>query len=825
MADDESITALLAALSVPQKAALCLGSDFWHTAPVSEHGIEAVMVSDGPHGLRKQTERAADAGLRASEGATCFPTASALGCSWDTDLAREVGAALGVEARAQNIAAVLGPGINIKRHPLCGRNFEYFSEDPYLSGRLAAAMVDGLQSQQVGGCVKHFAANNQETDRMRVSADVDERTLREIYFPAFEHAVTAARPWLVMCSYNKVNGEYASQHRWLLTDVLREEWGFDGVVVSDWGAVHDRVAALRAGLDLEMPPQLGVSDRAIVEAVAARTLDEAVLDQAAGRVLRLVHRSRSRQPAGIDTAAHHALARRAAAQSLVLLKNDGVLPLAGMAARTIAVIGEFARTPRFQGAGSSQVSPTQVDVPLDALAAALPGANLRFAPGYRIDGSPGPATDSGQPSGPRPATDPGPATDEPGLVRNFGPRPATGSGSPPGASPATDFGGASGTGKTMAAEAVRAATGADVVLVFLGLPPAEESEGYDRAHFDLPDVQTGLLTRLAEAVPGTPVVAVLCNGGAVRTSTWDHAASAVLECWLAGQAAGSAIADVLTGAVNPSGRLTETIPLRLADCPAYLNFPGEEGHVRYGEGVFAGYRGYDALELPVAYPFGHGLSYSSFSYRDLRISQAGSADAGDLAVTVRCTISNTGGPAGAEVVQVYVSDPAAAVARPPRELKAFAKVGLEPGAEREVTFTLAARDLSYWSALHRRWVLEGGEFRICVGASSRDIRLSASITVEATPPALPLSGMSTLTEWFSDPAGGQMLRDALGARPDGRAGGILGSEELLAIIGNMPLATLAAFPGSGVTGELIDTLVAAVIERRLEATSGAPQRS
>jgi beta-glucosidase len=822
MADDESIAALLAGLSVSQKAALCLGSDFWHTAPVSELGIEAVMLSDGPHGLRKQPERGADAGLRVSEPATCFPTASALGCSWDPDLAREVGAALGAEARAQNIAAVLGPGINIKRHPLCGRNFEYFSEDPHLSGRLAAAMVDGLQSQQVGGCVKHFAANNQETDRMRVSADADERTLREIYLPAFEHVVTTARPWLVMCSYNKVNGEYASQHRWLLTDVLREEWGFDGMVVSDWGAVHDRVAALRAGLDLEMPPKLGVSDRAIIDAVGAGDLDEAILDRAAGRVLRLVLRSRRREPAGLDAAAHHALARRAAAQSLVLLKNDGVLPLTGMAGRIVAVIGEFARTPRFQGAGSSQVSPTQVDVPLDALAAALPGAALRFAAGYLIeDSSPSPATDSGSSSGPRPATDSGLPTD-PGPPADtgpdFGPRPATGSG------PATDTGPDSGPGPDLVAEAVTAATGADVVLVFLGLPPAEESEGYDRAHIDLPNAQTSLLTRLAETVPGTPIVAVLCNGGAVRTSTWDHAASAVLECWLAGQATGSAVADVLTGAVNPSGRLAETIPLRLADCPAYLNFPGEEGHVRYGEGVFAGYRGYDAIGLPVAYPFGHGLSYSSFSYRDLRISQAGSADAGDLAVTVRCTITNTGSRAGHEVVQVYVGDPAAAVARPPRELKAFAKIGLEPGAEREVTFTLTARDLSYWSALHRRWVLEGGEFHICVGASSRDIRRSAAITVAATPPALPLSGTSTLTEWLTDPAGGQALRDALGTRPDGRPGGILGSEELLAIIGNMPLATLAAFPGLGVTQELIDTLVAAVIERRAEATPGAPQR-
>src|SRR5215831_16526343 len=365
---------------------------------------------------------------------------------------------------------------------------------------------------------------------MRVSAEVDERTLREIYFPAFERVVTTAPPWLVMCSYNKVNGEYASQHRWLLTDVLRGEWGFDGLVVSDWGAVHDRVAALRAGLDLEMPPKLGLSDRAIVAAVAARGLDEVVLDQAAGRVLRLVHRARHREPAALDAEAHHALARRAAAQSMVLLKNEGVLPLRDAPGLTVAVIGEFARTPRFQSAGSSQVNPTRVDVPLDELAAALPSTTLRFAAGY------GTGDD---------AAGDDPAGDDP-------------------------------VGPGLADEAVSAATGADVILAFLGLPPAEESEGFDRAHLDLPAAQTGLLARLAGAVPATPIVAVLCNGGAVRTSTWDHGTAAVLECWLAGQAAGSAVADVLTGAVNPSGRLAETIPLRLADCPSYLNFPGEE---------------------------------------------------------------------------------------------------------------------------------------------------------------------------------------------------------------------------------------------------------
>jgi len=775
MDDDQSLTALVASLSVADKAALCLGSDLWHTAAIEAAGIGAVTLSDGPHGLRRPPD--GGSGLLGSVPATCFPTGSALGRSWDPDLVREVGAALGAEARAQGVAVVLGPGINIKRSPLCGRNFEYFAEDPHLAGRLAAAMVDGLQSQQVGGCVKHFAANNTETDRMRVSADVDERTLREIYLPAFEHVVTAARPWLVMCAYNKVNGEYAAENHWLLTGLLREEWGFDGAVVSDWGAVHDRVAALRAGLDLEMPPDRGVSDRAIVAAVAAGDLDEAVLDQAAARVLALVRRSRRREPGEMDPAAQHALARRAAAQSMVLLKNDGgVLPLADSPGLTVAVIGEFARTPRFQGSGSSAVNPTSVDIPLDELAGALPNVTVRFAPGYRTSpGSPG-ATPAGPAGAPR--------TTSPGS---------------PGATPA-DAG--------LADEAVAVATGADVVIVFLGLPPGEESEGFDRAHIELPAAQTRLLARLAEALPGTPVVAVLCTGGVVATSAWDHATAAVLECGLAGQAAGSALADVLTGAVNPSGRLAETVPLRLEDCPSFLSFPGEEGHARYGEGVFVGYRGYDAARREVGYPFGHGLSYSSFSYRDLRISQSGSAAAGDLAVTVRCTVTNTGSRGGSEVVQVYVGDPAAAVARPPRELRAFTKIAIGPGAAREVTCRLSARDLSYWSAVHRRWVLEPGEFRVFVGASSRDIRLSAAITVEGSPPARPLSGTSTLAEWLADPAGGPALRTALGIGDAGLES-ILGGAELVRMIGAIPLSTLAVF-GMGITHEMVRALAAAV---------------
>jgi len=751
MAENESLAALADELTVEQKAALCLGSDFWHTAPVDAAGIESIMVSDGPHGLRKQPGRGDDVGLSGSVPATCFPTASALGSSWDPDLAREVGAALGVEARAQDIAVVLGPGVNIKRSPLCGRNFEYLSEDPYLAGLLAAAMVEGLQSQQVGASVKHFAANNQETDRMRVSADVGERTLREIYLPAFERVVTTARPWTVMCAYNKINGEYASQNRWLLTDVLRGEWGFDGLVVSDWGAVHDRVAALAAGLDLEMPPNLGVSDHAIVEAVSSGRLDLAVLDQAVARVLRLVERARHRQPAAMPLDAHHRLARRAAAGSMVLLKNDGsVLPLADAPGLTVAAIGEFARTPRFQGMGSSQVSPTRVDVPLDELKAALPEATIRFAAGFGI------GDDSAD--------------------------------------------------AELAAQAVRTAAGADIIIAFLGLPPADESEGLDREHIDLPDAQTGLLARLArlaDAAGGVPIVVVLFNGSAVRTSTWDRAASAVLECWLGGQATGSALADVLTGAVNPSGRLAETIPLRLQDCPSFLNFPGEEGHVRYGEGVFVGYRGFDAVNMAVAYPFGHGLSYTTFDYRDLQVTQAGSADAGDLTVAVTCTVANVGARGGREVVQLYVADAAASVARPPRELKAFTKVDLAPGAQQRITLTLTSCDFSYWSTRHRRWVLEPGDFQIAVGASSRDIRCTQTIVIDGETPALPLTGLSTLEEWLADPVGGQALREAIGVHPDGRPGGILGNEELLRMIGNIPLSTLAAFTGLGITHELI----------------------
>ena len=744
---------LLAELTLGEKASLCLGSDFWHTAPVERLGIPAIMVSDGPHGLRKQPDEADHVGISGSVPATCFPTACALASSWNPQLVRRVGEALGREARAQGVAVVLGPGINIKRSPLCGRNFEYFSEDPLLSGVLGAAMIDGVQSQGVGASLKHYAANNQETDRLRVSADVDERTLREIYLAGFERAVTQARPWTVMCAYNKVNGVYASEHDWLLSTVLRDEWGFDGLVVSDWGAVHDRVAALAAGLDLEMPPNLGVSDAAIVTAVRSGQLDEQVLDAAVARMLRLVDRATAttEPPPVLDADAHHALARAAATECAVLLKNeDRLLPLRPTAGDRIAVIGEFARTPRYQGAGSSQVNPTRVDVALVELRAGVPdGVEIAFAAGYGIG-----TTDHDQ---------------------------------------------------ELAAEAVALASQAEVVVAFLGLPAADESEGFDRSHLDLPANQTALLARLADTNPNLAVV--LANGSAVRLSDWDRHAKAVLECWLSGQAAGGAAADLLLGVANPSGRLAETLPLRLEDTPSYLNFPGEAGHVRYGEGIFVGYRGYDQLGRQVSYPFGHGLSYTSFDYADLTTKVTGRHRDGDLGVEVACRVTNTGDRRGREVVQLYVRDPQASVARPVRELKAFAKVDLDPGETAVVELALTARDLSYWSTTLDDWVLEGGEFELAVGASSRDLRLATTLDIAAPPPPARLGGMSTLQEWLADPTGSALLREAVGTDEEGRPKGILGNEELLPVIGNFPISSLAAFPGLGLSHSVVDALI------------------
>ncbi|WHP16727.1 glycoside hydrolase family 3 C-terminal domain-containing protein [Cellulomonas sp. ES6] len=746
------IDRVLSELTLEEKAALTSGSDFWHTEGVPRLGVPPVMVTDGPHGLRKQAESADHLGLGSSVPATCFPPATALASTWDVDLIGRVGRALGVETRANAVGVLLGPGVNIKRSPLCGRNFEYFSEDPVLAGDLAAALVEGVQSQGVGTSLKHFAANNQETDRMRVSADVDERTLREIYLPAFERVVTRTQPWTVMCSYNRVNGTYASQNPWLLTDLLRGEWGFEGLVVSDWGAVVDRVAAVAAGLDLEMPATGGRTDALVVEAVRDGRLDEAVLDVAVRRVLTMVARAQAAlaDPGTVDVDAHHALAREAAADGSVLLKNDPVdgtpvLPLSREDAAAAVVIGEFARTPRYQGAGSSQVNPTRLDDALTALRAAV-GTQLPFAPGFAVAGAPG-SQDA----------------DDAALL----------------------------------AEAVEAARGAGTVLLFLGLPAPDESEGYDRTHLGLPANQLAVLRAVAAVNPR--VVVVLANGSAV-TVEWQDDAAAVLETWLGGQAGGSAVADLLLGVRNPSGRLAETVPHRLEDTPAFGSFPGEAGHVRYGEGVLVGYRWYDTRLLDVAYPFGHGLSYTTFAYSGVRAEVSGEGAASSVEVTV--TVTNTGAVAGAETVQVYVGDPDAAVVRPTRELKAFAKVALEPGESRTVAVTLGARDLSYWHPGLRRWVVGGGRTVVEVGASSRDVRGTAEVTVTGEPLWSEVTADSTVNEWLAHPVGARLLGPELtSATADLDPG-------MLAMIGDMPVRVVVGFGMAGFDLARLDALVA-----------------
>ncbi len=712
----DEVERLLGTLTLEEKASLTSGADFWNTQAIPAKHVPAVMVTDGPHGLRKQREGADHLGIGNSVPATCFPPAASLGSSWDPDLVRRVGEALGRETRAHDVAVLLGPGVNIKRSPLCGRNFEYFSEDPALAGELGAAIVAGIQSQGVGTSLKHFAANNQEADRMRVSADVDERTLREIYLPAFERVVTQAQPWTVMCSYNRINGVHASQNPWLLTQVLRDEWGFDGLVVSDWGAVVQRVPALAAGLDLEMPASGGRTDAEVVAAVLAGTLDEKVLDEAARKVLRLALRAQPAlaDPGVVDEDAHHELAREAAAAGSVLLKNEPVggvplLPLAG--GDGLLVIGEFARTPRYQGAGSSLVNPTRVDDALAALRAAT-GADVPFEAGFTIPD--------------------GPAGDDEAL-------------------------------RTAAATAARTA---GTVVLFLGLPASEESEGFDRSRLGLPIAQVELLHAVAAVNPR--VVVVLANGGAVTVTGWASRAAAILETWLPGQAGGSAVADVLLGVVEPGGRLAETIPHRIEDTPAFGNFPGEAKHVRYGEGVLVGYRWYDTRRMDVAYPFGHGLTYTTFTYGSM---SATVNEAPDRTSAVRATVplTNTGVRVGTEVVQLYVADPKAAVLRPTRELRAFRKVTLEPGETVDVTFELDARALSYWHPRLRRWVVEGGEFVLEVGSSSRDLRSSASVQVAGEPVWPDLDDESTYAEWLDHPAGGPLLRAVLapeGSEPE-----------------------------------------------------------
>lgn len=681
-------------MTLEEKAALCTGATAWTTTPIERLGLPELFVADGPHGIRRVGD--VTSMVIQSLPATCFPTASATASSWDVNLLRQMGQALAEEAISLGVDVILGPGVNMKRSPLCGRNFEYFSEDPYLAGAMATSLIEGIQSQGVGTSLKHFAANNQEFERFSISAEVDERTLREIYFPAFEMAVTKAKPWTVMCSYNRINGTHASQNLWLLTDVLKKEWGFEGFVVSDWGAVRDRVAALKAGLDLEMPGPKQTRVNAVIEAVREGELDEAVLDEAVRRILTIVCRA-AQTPKGVefDAAAHHALARKIAANSMVLLKNNGVLPLE--APQHIAVIGRAAKEAYFQGGGSSHINPTQVDEPFDELQKAAANAKLTYAEGYPKD-----------------------EHIEQSLID----------------------------------EAVAVAQQAEIALLYIALPPHKESESYDRPDMELTAHQVALIQAVAAAQPNT--VVILNNGSPVVMGDWIESVAAVLEAWMMGQAGGGAISDILFGRVNPSGKLAETYPQRLVDTPAYLNFPGENGKVRYGEGLYIGYRYFEAKDIPVLFPFGHGLSYTTFGYSNLRVSADTFNDVDGLTVSV--DITNTGQVAGQEIVQVYVHDHFARLPRPHKELKGFGKVSLQPGETKTVNCFLDSRAFAYYDPAYHMWITEDGQFDILVGASSADIRCQETVTLQSTL-QLPtiLHDESTIRAWLDDPIGRPIL--------------------------------------------------------------------
>ena len=660
-----NIKKILKELTLEEKASLCSGADIWHTKAIERLAIPQIMVSDGPHGLRKNAEDSSNP--QEAIKAVCFPSATALACSFDRNLLNAMGKALGEECQAEKVSVILGPGCNIKRSPLCGRNFEYFSEDPYLATEMAAAQIKGVQSKGVGTSLKHFAANNQETRRMTVNERIDERTLREIYLAAFEGAVKQASPWTIMCSYNKINGYHSAQNKWLLTDVLRNDWGYDGLVMSDWGAVDDRVAGIKAGLDLEMPASFGKNDKLIVDAVNSGKLSMEALDKCVERVLKLVDKAEeSRTPTEWDMEAHHELAAKIAEQCAVLLKNDDdILPLSKE--DKICFIGEFADKPRYQGGGSSHINSFKVT---SALEAAKNFCKVEYAQGYITYED---------------KTDP-----------------------------------------KLLEQAVECAKYNDKVVIFAGLPDSFESEGFDRSHMRMPECQLELIREVSKV--NKNIVVVLHNGAPVELPFFDEI-KGLLEVYLGGQAIGKATCDLLFGEAVPSGKLAESWCMKLEDNPSYLNFPGVGDELNYREGIFVGYRYYDKKKMEVRFPFGYGLSYTTFDYSDLVISENEISD--DKTLTVSCNITNTGSRAGMEIVQLYVSDKESSVARPVKELKGFEKVSLRPGETKKVFFSLDKRAFAYYETAINDWFVEYGEFEIMIGASSRDIRLSGSVYVNS----------------------------------------------------------------------------------------------
>lgn len=782
---------IVSQLTLEEKASLCSGRDFWHAKGLERFDIKPIMLTDGPHGLRKQAGSGDHLGINDSVPATCFPPACTTASSFDRELLKEIGNALGEECLQEDVAVLLGPGTNIKRSPLCGRNFEYISEDPLLAGELAASIISGVQEKGVGTSMKHFAANNQEKSRMTSDSVIDERTLREIYLIAFETAVKKSQPWTLMCSYNKLNGTYACENYKLLTEILRDEWGFNGLVMTDWGAMNDRVEAIKAGLDLEMPSSDGINDAKIVKAVKEGSLDEKAVDICAERVVEMLLNAQQSRREGYryDAKAHHELARKAAAQSAVLLKNDDkILPASPK--NSIAAIGAFAKTPRYQGAGSSKINSLNLDCALDEINKYAD--SVTYADGYSLQS----------------------AEPDDALIK----------------------------------EACEAAKGKDVVFLFAGLPDASESEGFDRETLAMPESHN----KLIEAVSAVnPNLVVILQCGAPVTMPWLGGVKAVLLAYLGGEAGGGACADILFGKANPCGKLAETFPIALEDTPAYLHFATETKTAEYRESIFVGYRWYDAAKRAVAFPFGYGLSYTSFEYSKLELSA--DAFSQNDSMTARVTVKNTGDCAGAEVVQLYIEAPQnSAIYRAPQELKGFAKVFLQPQESKTVEISLDTRSFAYYNEAVHAWAVEGGVFTVAVGASSRDIRLKKPVTVQGdgkekllpdykalapiyynlpengvldvdtaafeavlgrkVPPAHrlenePFTLNSTLGEIASTPVGMQLMQSM-----SSQAAGMDESMQsmIAAMLHDMPLRSLSMMSGGALTNEQVEGIVKAL---------------
>ena len=684
---------ILKQMTLEEKASLCSGADFWNLKSVERLGLGSIMVTDGPHGLRKQAGEGDHLGINKSVQATCFPTASATASSFDRALLYEIGKAIAEECLQEDVAVVLGPGANIKRSPLCGRNFEYISEDPYATGEMSTALIKGIQSKGVGTSLKHFALNNQERLRMVSDSVVDERAMREIYLSGFETAVKKAQPYTVMCSYNRVNGTYASENKKLLTDILRDEWGFEGLVMTDWGATADRVEGIKAGLDLEMPGSGGYNDNLIVEAVKAGTLKEEDLDKVALRVIELILKTQGNQGNGgtYNQKSHHALARKAAAESAVLLKNEeSILPVAKD--RKIAVIGEFAQTSKYQGAGSSKINPHKIDSVLEEFERV--GMQVTYVQGYSLQ---------------------------------IGAKPD----------------------EQLISEACEQAKAAEVAIVFAGLPDEYESEGFDRTTLSMPEAHNRLIEAVAAVNENTVVVLQM---GAPVLMPWKDSVKAILLSYLGGEAGGSASVDVLCGKVAPSGKLAESFPKAQEDVPCHNYYAGDRTNEEYRESIFVGYRYYDKVQKEVLYPFGYGLSYTKFKYSDISIDKK-TFDSGDK-ISVSLTVENVGECKGAEVVQLYVGKEQDKVLRAEKELKGFEKVFLQAGEKKTVTFILEDRSFAYYHVDLHEWAIEGGEYQIRIGASSQEILLTEKIQVTGDgKEELLKEGKETLPVYYHLPKG------------------------------------------------------------------------